>query len=328
MTPHPDFCDEMVLHVAGGTGGDGAVHFARFKYKPKGGPDGGDGGDGGSVFLVGDPSLEGLEHISSSRSLAGESGGNGAGAKKAGKRGADLVLPVPLGTRVFHEPDRLLMVELTDAGQRVRLVAGGKGGRGNARFATARNKAPRFAEEGKPGEEGTSRLVYRVYAPLALICDPRGEFSLARGLMGRELSAPHRFFQRPRCLAAKFGFHPLRAAVLPMSLERAVQFHFLHHLYYAQRAIINAAGSEGNPHFDAIYPSFIKAIQKPPAPSLTSLIFLAREDPGLPYEVEMEGQKLAVRFLEVPRGVTAFDEFWQWAEAALTGVLLTERPQE
>jgi len=146
--------------------------------------------------------------------------------------------------------------------------------------------------------------------------------------MGGQLPAPHRFFQRPRCLAGEIGFHPVRAALLPISLERAVEFHFLAHLHYAERVVINALGYEENEHFDAIYPSFIKAVQKLSCPSLARVCFLAREDPGLPYEVELERQKLSVRFLEAPPGMSTFDQFWQWGEGALREVFLTDRPQE
>ncbi|OPX21523.1 MAG: hypothetical protein B1H03_06430 [Planctomycetales bacterium 4484_113] len=322
MTPHQTFRDELTIRVVGGRGGNGAAHFARFKYKPKGGPDGGDGGDGGSVFLLADSSLEGLEHIFPSRPLIAEAGRDGSGAKKAGKRGADLEVTVPLGTRVFDKEGHFQMGELIKAGQRIRVAAGGKGGRGNLKLATSRNRTPRFAEEGRAGEERALHLVFRVFAPVAVISDPRSDFSLVRGLMGGRVSAPHRFFQRPRCLAAQFGVHPLRAVVLPMSLERAVEFHFLHHLHYARRAIINAFGWEGNEHFDAIYPSFIKSIQTLELLSLESLTFVAGEDPGLPYEVKMEDKRLAVDFVRVPAGVDSSPAFWEWAEEALAKALL------
>jgi GTP-binding protein len=148
------FVDSAELEVRAGRGGDGAVSFRREKYEPRGGPDGGDGGKGGDVVIAADSGAESLQHISGKRSLSAGSGGQGGGKKKRGSDGEDLVLKVPPGT-VVTDLDSGIVIKTLDAhGESARVAEGGKGGRGNAHFATPEDRVPHRHE---PGEEGGSR---------------------------------------------------------------------------------------------------------------------------------------------------------------------------
>ena len=159
------FLDEAVIHVRGGRGGRGCVAFRREKYVPKGGPSGGDGGHGGDVILVGDEGLNTLYHLSLPATYAAEKGGNGEGSNRTGKTGEDLEVRVPLGTQAFDAATGELVGEVVEVGERLVVAPGGRGGRGNARFKSAVNQAPRHAQ---PGEEGLER---RIRLELKLIAD-------------------------------------------------------------------------------------------------------------------------------------------------------------
>lgn len=165
------FVDEIWLEVSGGRGGNGALSFRREKYIPRGGPDGGDGGDGGSVFLVVDPSKNSFLDLRYRRRRQASSGADGGTKKRQGRRGADLLVPVPPGTLVRDEQGRLL-ADLTLPHQKVRVAAGGEGGRGNSRFATSRHQAPRHAEKGLPGEERKIYLELKLLAQVGLVGFP------------------------------------------------------------------------------------------------------------------------------------------------------------
>jgi GTP-binding protein len=172
------FHDRARLIVIAGKGGDGSMHFRREKYVPKGGPDGGDGGDGGDVVLVAEPRRRDLSGFRPNQKLRAERGGNGGGSLANGARGADAVLPVPVGTQVLDEGERLV-ADLAHPGARVVVAKGGAGGRGNKRFASATRQTPRFAEIGMPGEEGLIELRLKLLADAALVGLPNaGKSSL------------------------------------------------------------------------------------------------------------------------------------------------------
>jgi GTPase len=157
------FVDEVDIHVAAGHGGAGALSFRREKFVPRGGPDGGNGGRGGSVYLVADPHRNTLVHFRFTSEFAAKRGGQGEGALKTGRDGDDLDIPVPVGTMVFkHDPlvpgCEELFADLAHVGQRVLVAKGGRGGLGNAHFATSTNRAPRKHQPGEPGEEFHLRL--------------------------------------------------------------------------------------------------------------------------------------------------------------------------
>jgi len=163
------FLDEAAIHVRGGRGGNGVVAFRREKYVPRGGPSGGDGGHGGSVWLVGDPGRNTLYHLQFASIYPAERGRHGEGSNRTGRSGADLAVPVPLGTVVYERDSGALLGEIVAAGAQLLAAAGGRGGRGNARFATATNQAPRNAEPGEEGEERRLRLELKLLADVGVV---------------------------------------------------------------------------------------------------------------------------------------------------------------
>jgi GTPase len=166
------FVDEIDIFVKGGDGGAGCVSFRREKYVPRGGPDGGDGGDGGSVWLEADPALTTLLDYHYRRHYHAERGQHGEGANRHGACGDDLVLRVPLGTAVTDRDTGEHLGDLTTPGQRILAIRGVRGGRGNARFATSTNRAPRRADLGRPGPERWLHLELKLLADVGVIGFP------------------------------------------------------------------------------------------------------------------------------------------------------------
>ena len=165
------FVDESQVHVKGGNGGAGAVSFRREAHVSRGGPDGGDGGQGGSVYLEATTNLASLlSFVDHPHRRAGD-GGHGGGKKRHGRNGADLVVPVPVGT-IVHHPNGDVLADLTSVGARYMAAAGGRGGRGNARFSTNRLRAPSFAEQAELGEEHWLNLELELMADVALVGFP------------------------------------------------------------------------------------------------------------------------------------------------------------
>jgi GTP-binding protein len=166
------FIDEIDIHVQGGDGGAGCVSFRREKFVPRGGPDGGDGGNGGSVWLEADPALTTLLDFHYKRHYKAQRGTHGKGANRHGAAGADLVLRVPLGTTVTDRETGEVLGDLTIPGERVLAVAGARGGRGNARFVSSINRAPRRADLGRPGEGRWLHLELKLLADVGVIGFP------------------------------------------------------------------------------------------------------------------------------------------------------------
>lgn len=169
MRPETMFRDEAVLHATAGRGGDGCCSFLRAKYKPWGGPDGGDGGRGGSVVLEADGNESSLFRISRQRAVRAESGRNGSGQNKQGRSGDDVHVAVPVGTQVLDLERGNLLADLDEPGARVVIARGGRGGRGNAHFASSTQQAPRHCEAGEPGEERKVRLELKLVADVGLV---------------------------------------------------------------------------------------------------------------------------------------------------------------
>jgi GTP-binding protein len=163
------FLDEAAIHVRGGRGGNGCVAFRREKFVPRGGPSGGDGGDGGAVVLRGDAGLNTLYHLRFESLYAAERGRHGEGSTRHGRSGDDLVVRVPPGTRVFDAGTGELLGEILAADETLTVAAGGRGGRGNARFASATQQAPRRADPGGDGEERRLRLELRLLADVGVV---------------------------------------------------------------------------------------------------------------------------------------------------------------
>lgn len=163
------FIDEVSFSVEGGRGGDGCVSFRREKYVPKGGPDGGDGGNGGSVILQVRANISTLIDLRHRVRYQAVSGGHGRGSNMHGKNGADVIIPVPGGTLVIDADSGRVLGDLTEEGQQLIVAAGGRGGKGNARFATPTRQAPDFAQEGKPGSSSSIRLELKLLADIGLV---------------------------------------------------------------------------------------------------------------------------------------------------------------
>jgi GTPase len=170
------FVDEVDIHIAAGDGGNGCLSFRREKYVPRGGPDGGDGGPGGSVFVVAAPRKNTLVDFRFHPEFTADRGRHGQGSNKTGAGGRDLEIEVPIGTLVFakgaDEHDLGLLADLAHDGERVLVARGGRGGRGNARFVSSTNRAPRRTEPGETGESRALRLQLKLIADAGLIGFP------------------------------------------------------------------------------------------------------------------------------------------------------------
>lgn len=166
------FIDTARIFVKSGDGGDGAIAFRREKYVDLGGPAGGDGGKGGNVILVADKNMTTLMDFTYKKKYLAEKGDNGAGSKCYGKDGEDLYVKVPMGTVVIEYDSNKVMKDLSNHGDTCIVAKGGKGGKGNAKFATPTRQAPQFAEPGMPGEERYIKLELKLLADVGLIGFP------------------------------------------------------------------------------------------------------------------------------------------------------------
>ncbi len=166
------FLDYAKIFVKAGSGGSGAITFRREKYVPKGGPSGGNGGSGGNIIFLADRNLNTLLDFRYKRKYLAGNGENGGSSLKDGKNGADIIIKVPVGTIIKEASDGRVIVDLKSDGMKCIVAKGGKGGRGNANFATPTNQAPRYAEPGKPGEEKEIILELKLIADVGLVGFP------------------------------------------------------------------------------------------------------------------------------------------------------------
>ena len=163
------FIDRAKIHVKAGDGGNGVTAFRREKFVPRGGPSGGDGGIGGDVWIEADEGINTLLHLRYNPEHKAERGRHGEGSNRSGKDGASITIKVPVGTQVFDAVTNDLLFDFTEAGQRYMAAKGGKGGWGNAHFATPTKRAPKYHYNGRSGEEHELQLELKLIAEVALV---------------------------------------------------------------------------------------------------------------------------------------------------------------
>jgi GTP-binding protein len=253
------FLDEARIFVSSGKGGDGVVHFRREKYVPRGGPDGGDGGKGGDVIAEADENLSTLIKFRQQKRFKAEDGRPGGGSNKTGASGDDIVIKVPCGTLIYDDETGNLIADLVEQGQQIILFKGGKPGRGNARFATSRNRAPRMAERGEPGEEGWLKLELKLIADVGIIGVPNAGKStlLAAVTNARPKIASYPFTTlTPNLGVANLDIDAqLILADIPGLIEGAHEglgmgFNFLRHIQRTQVLIHLVDGTSADPVAD------------------------------------------------------------------------------
>lgn len=167
-----NFVDYVKIFCRSGKGGRGSAHFRREKYVPKGGPDGGDGGEGGSIVLRGNRNFWTLLHLRYQRHIFAGHGESGSGAQRSGKKGESKIIDVPCGTIAYDAHTGEFLCDITEDGQEVTLLKGGRGGLGNQHFKTSTNQAPRYAQPGEPYEERWVILELKLLADVGLVGFP------------------------------------------------------------------------------------------------------------------------------------------------------------
>lgn len=219
------FIDESVISAKSGDGGHGCVSFRREKYIPRGGPDGGDGGKGGDVIIRVDSSMHTLYDFTHRQHFNAQNGGHGQGRCKTGKDGDDIVIEVPAGTLVYDADTLELISDLTCEGQSVVLLKGGIGGRGNTRFKSSTNRAPRYAQPGYAGETRKIKLELKLLAQVGIVGLPNaGKSTLISAMSGaRPKIGCYPFTTINPCLGAVYpeNRQPFIAADIPGLIEGA-----------------------------------------------------------------------------------------------------------
>ena len=212
MSAQNDFIDRVVVRILAGTGGSGNTSFRREKFVPQGGPDGGDGGAGGHVYLRADANLTTLLDYTYRDRWAAERGQHGEGNNKTGRSGADIIMPVPPGTVVFDAETSTQLAEVLEHGQQVRIAKGGRGGKGNAFFATATHQSPREWQPGEEGEERQVVLELKLIADVGLVGAPNAGKSTLLSVISAA---------RPKIAAYPFTTLSPNLGVVPMSDHRS-----------------------------------------------------------------------------------------------------------
>lgn len=256
------FLDQARIYVKAGAGGNGIVSFRREKYVPKGGPNGGNGGRGAHIILLADGKLNTLYALHNQVHYRAERGGHGSGADKTGANAPDLVIPVPPGTVVRDGESGALIGDLLVDGQQLIVARGGRGGRGNAAFKSARNKAPRIAEKGEPGEEFWLSLELKLVADVGIVGVPNAGKSTLLSVISaaRPKIADYPFTTVvPSLGVAEVDHRPFVVADIPGLLEGAHEgvglgLDFLRHIERTRLIIHLVSGISPDPlgDFEAI----------------------------------------------------------------------------
>jgi GTP-binding protein len=253
------FIDTATISVCSGKGGDGAIHFRREKFVPRGGPDGGDGGKGGDIILVAQPNLNTLAHFRYKPSFKAEDGKKGGTNNKTGKAGGDLFINVPVGTIIYNEHNDEVLGDLVENEQRLVLVMGGRGGRGNARFASSKRQVPRVGERGEPGIELNIRLELKLIADVGIVGVPNaGKSTLLSAVTNAKPKIgayPFTTIEPNLGVAVVDGETELVLADIPGLIEGAHQgvglgHEFLRHIQRTKVIIHLLDGASDNPLLD------------------------------------------------------------------------------
>jgi GTP-binding protein len=255
--------DKVGVTVRAGDGGDGIMSFRREKFVPFGGPDGGDGGHGGDVIVAADATVTSLKMLARKRFYRAASGGNGGNKKRHGKKGEDLLLSVPVGTVVSYKSqigDRAIIADLDHPGERAVVAKGGRGGLGNAHFATSTNQAPQTAQKGEVGEENSIILELKLIADVGLIGYPNvGKSSLLAAVSAaKPRIASYPFTTREPILGVvEVGQQSFVLAEIPglidgAHLGRGLGHDFLRHIMRTKVLIHLVDGSSPSPVNDMI----------------------------------------------------------------------------
>jgi GTPase len=279
-----DFLDETRIHVRGGDGGNGCVAFRREKFVPRGGPSGGDGGHGGSVWLEASEGENTLYPLRFRSLYQADRGRHGEGSNKTGRSAEDLVLTVPPGTQVFDDLSGELLGELLRDGDRLEVAPGGRGGRGNARFSSSTNQAPRRAD---PGEEGIER---RLRLSLKLLADV--------GLVGLPNAGKSTFISRVSAARPKIADYPFTTLVPQLGVVADGPLSEPFVIADLPGLIAGAAQGAGLGH------RFLKHVER--CRVLVHLVQLAETLPGEDGQVDSAGARHDLRVIEGE--LEAFDE--------------------
>lgn len=258
------FADYVKIYASAGKGGDGAVSFRREKYIAAGGPNGGDGGDGGNVYFEVDPDSNTLIEFRYKKKFKAENGNNGEGSNKYGKSGEDLYIGVPIGTVIKDATTGEVLADLSEKEEKVLVLHGGRGGKGNSHFATSTRQAPRFAQGGEPGEEKELILELKLLADVGLIGFPSVGKStiLSRVTSARPKIADYHFTTLEPNLGvikpeygASFVIADIPGLIEGASQGAGLGIQFLRHIERTRLLlhVIDVAGTEGRNPVDDFY---------------------------------------------------------------------------
>jgi len=255
------FIDKANIFVKSGNGGDGAITFRREKYVPLGGPDGGDGGKGGSIIFQVEAGITTLLDFKYKKRFVAEAGGNGGGQKCYGKDGQSLIIKVPMGTIIRELETNKIVADLSHKGQELVLLRGGKGGKGNVKFATATKQAPHYAEPGMPGDELNLVLELKLLADVGLLGFPNVGKSTLLSMTTKakpKIANYHFTTLKPNLgVVAVDGIEPFVMADIPGIIEGAAEgvglgIQFLRHIERTRLLIhiVDISGVEGREPFE------------------------------------------------------------------------------